>query len=109
MSEMVERLAQVLAYQRLSDIGGGAPHDGTREDYWRKLPEQTQELMRLRARSALEIALDRDALIEQFGLLAQYHYAALTAQTMTELQSRSIADAFVTQLRAAISQGGSVE
>lgn len=58
--DMIERLAMVLAWQRRLDMGDDERFhdDGTREGYWRSLTDQTRELMRLRAQSALGIALD---------------------------------------------------
>lgn len=62
MNATLLRAAQVLAFQRRTDIGDDERFndDGTREGYWNSLTDQTRELMILRAQSVLLAALDAD-------------------------------------------------
>lgn len=62
MNNALLRAAQVLAFQRRSDLGDDERFhdDGSREGYWNSLTPPTRELMLMRAQSVLLAALDAD-------------------------------------------------
>jgi len=65
----------------------------------------TDLVLRAVVPAALLAALDPEEFKVRFGLVAQYQYAALTNNVMSQENSVSIADAFVTQLRQHILAG----